>query len=385
MRSPKKKISAVVLALCLSIPLFSAHPLEARAAGLDYSKNLIQNGGFENGMTGWTDPDGAWGNDDDSCLPSHSGRHYAWPYEKGKSETKIYQFIELDGDCDGLPLSFSIYVGGDPDTGLEKSYAILEFYSEDGKLLYEFSKEHIGAPWEQISVQMKVPANTKRICVTCKGVRRSGSLCDSYFDDAELYIARKTFEVNGMRFLITKEADGSGEGGECSIDLARQGSVEGADLNKATNPSDNKTYQITGIRAKAFKNYDFSSISTDEDFTMQFMNVKDIGAEAFKDAKGLRVVWLNAENIGKEAFSGCSGIKSLYLGTRTRTIGEKAFFNASAMKKIEVKGAIERADHAAFKGITSKCDIKVRISDDDLFAKVKNLIRRAGANGKFSR
>lgn len=385
MISQKKIITASVLAISLVIPLFAAHPLEARAEGLDYSKNLIKNGGFEDGMSGWTDPDGAWGNDDDSCLPPHSGRHYAWPYEKGASETKIYQFIELDSDCDDLPLSFSIYVGGDPDTGLEKSYAILDFYSEDGTLLYEFSKEHIGAQWGQISVQMKVPAKTKRICVTCKGVRQSGTQCDSYFDDAELYIERKTFEINGMRFLITKEADNAGEGGECAIDLARQGSAGSVDLNKATNPADNKTYQVTGIRSKAFKNYDFSGLATDEYFTIQFMNIKDIGDEAFKDAKGLRVVWLNAENIGQEAFSGCDGIWSLYLGTRTRTIGGKAFFNASAMKRIEVKGAIERADYAAFKGVPSNCDIKVKLSDDDQYVKVKNLIRRAGAKGKVSR
>lgn len=80
----------------------------------------------------------------------------------------------------------------------------------------------------------------------------------------------------------------------------------------------------------------------------------------FKGCKSLAKVWivnrLNGFSIGKEMFSACTNLQVVKISTissKNQHIKERAFYNCSSLKQLEINGDIEIAQNA-FEG----CPIK---------------------------
>lgn len=81
--------------------------------------------------------------------------------------------------------------------------------------------------------------------------------------------------------------------------------------------------------------------------------VVGIDAGAFKGCTELRQINLNLSSVIMEnAFEGCSSLENVELGSRIKTIGEKAFLN-SGVKKIHIPLSATSIGYQAFKGCSN--------------------------------
>lgn len=82
----KKRLGALLFTLFLLLS-----PLPAAAAST--SANLLANPSFEDGLAGWTSPDGKWGTaESESGYDPQDGSYFAWPLQASQENTCIYYF-----------------------------------------------------------------------------------------------------------------------------------------------------------------------------------------------------------------------------------------------------------------------------------------------------
>ncbi|MBR4759287.1 MAG: leucine-rich repeat protein [Lachnospiraceae bacterium] len=122
---------------------------------------------------------------------------------------------------------------------------------------------------------------------------------------------------------------------------------------------DGKTYQVTEIKAKAFKgNKKLKKIVIGS-------NIIVIGSNAFNGCANLTTVTIKGSalnTIKAGAFSGCKKMKSITIGKNVRKIEKNAFKNCSGITLIKFKVTNLKKltiKKGAFNGINSKCKIKV--------------------------
>lgn len=152
--------------------------------------NLITNGNASNGLSGWTDPDGAWASDTSSTQPGWSSFKpydgaYFWPKKKKLSQSRLYQDISVK-KYTGMKATLSAYVRQYNDG--DECKLMLEFLDSSGKVIDSASttKSKSSDKWTNISVSKTVPKNAVTTRVSLYGIRHGGSDCDSYFDNVSL-------------------------------------------------------------------------------------------------------------------------------------------------------------------------------------------------------
>ena len=140
-------------------------------------------------------------------------------------------------------------------------------------------------------------------------------------------------EKTGREFQVTDA--GSSESKPCV--MLTNLSAKDKKAKKITIPKtvtvDNVKYQVTGIKAKAFKNSK----------KLQSIVIPDTITE-----------------IGASSFEGCKNLKSVTIGKNVTSIGKNAFKNCKNLKKITVKSTkLKKVGKGALTGINRKCVIKV--------------------------
>ena len=117
-----------------------------------------------------------------------------------------------------------------------------------------------------------------------------------------------------------------------------------------------KTYKVTAVADKAFKNNKkLTKVTIGK-------NVKKIGNTAFANCTKLTAITLGGQvqTIGKSAFSGCAKLAKLTLGKKVKTIGSKAFYGCKKLTKITIqtsKLTTKSVGSKAFTGVSKKAKV----------------------------
>lgn len=119
-------------------------------------------------------------------------------------------------------------------------------------------------------------------------------------------------------------------------------------LTKAAIPAtvriNGKTCKVISIQKNAFKNCKkLKSVTIGK-------NVQTIGERAFYQCSALTKITLpaNVKTIRKEAFANCKRLKSVKLGKRVQTIGQRAFYQCSALTSVTFPENVKTIQKEAF-------------------------------------
>ncbi len=113
-----------------------------------------------------------------------------------------------------------------------------------------------------------------------------------------------------------------------------------------------KTYRVTGISAKAFKNKKITQV----------------------------IIGKNVKTIGNSAFEGCKKLVQVTVGSGVTKIGKNAFKNSKLLKKIVIKSAkLKSVGSNALKGIKATATVKV---PKKKFLAYKKLLKKTGIGRK---
>ena len=109
---------------------------------------------------------------------------------------------------------------------------------------------------------------------------------------------------------------------------------------------DGKTYKVTGISDKAFK--DNKTLKT----IVIGKNVTTIGRSAFQGCTSLQKVQkaVNVQKIGDKAFYGCKKLTSMNMSSKLTTIGKYAFYKCTSLNKITIPSKVKKIGAKAFYG-----------------------------------
>ena len=159
---------------------------------------------------------------------------------------------------------------------------------------------------------------------------------------------------------------------------------------KVINPATKKhrgEVEITGFSSSATSGEmeGVDPLSYVDDIGYERYDIVGIANNAFKDNQNITSVMLyegNIRYIGKSAFEGCSNIKNVYI-TRAKNfskIKSRAFFNCSSLKELSIsEGMLSRIGKDAFGGTPQKMKVEVRDMNSKQFSKIKQLMKKAGA------
>lgn len=139
------------------------------------------------------------------------------------------------------------------------------------------------------------------------------------------------FEENGIYYIITSY-------GKVSVcyESASYNTYSGDVVIPATVTHDGRTYKVTGIKDRAFKDCaGLTSVTIGS-------NVTTIGNAAFENCTGLTNVVLDdyVITVGSNAFYGCSSLASVTIGSGVRNIGAQAFKGCPALTSVICKPAV---------------------------------------------
>jgi len=161
-------------------------------AGVAAGQNLLVNPGAETGnITGWTDPDAAWGAD--AVITPHTGTKFFWPARRCIPQTTLYQDVDvsvwasqIDAGSQYLHLSGWL-ANWDQYPHDQATLAIQALDSNTQQLLY-LSRSHRSPAWTQYAIDARIPTGTRTLRVLLTATRFVGSDNDGYFDDLSLVV-----------------------------------------------------------------------------------------------------------------------------------------------------------------------------------------------------
>ena len=156
------------------------------------AQNLISNGTFENGITGWTQVSGNW-----QAVPAFnyvfplSGLYSAFPGQVAigiLTQTADLTSYSIGIDAGTHKLNFEGYLrtfaASNDDANIE-----LEYLGSANNLLgTEPMSSVLGPSWAKISYFKTLPIGARYVKVKLIGTRITGNDCDAYFDDIYLSI-----------------------------------------------------------------------------------------------------------------------------------------------------------------------------------------------------
>lgn len=158
--------------------------------------NLLVNPDFEEGLTGWKNPDGAWCVlfEESGYYPQH-GRFLAWPRftektdQSDRGKSYIYQDIPLNAGDIGKTFVFNTLLcnfdQGDCDMGKIK----VKYMDANGKAIKEYTQDQRNPHWNSQSVISTIPKGAVKARIMLYAIRYVGSDIDAYYDYSSAYIS----------------------------------------------------------------------------------------------------------------------------------------------------------------------------------------------------
>lgn len=140
----------------------------------------------------------------------------------------------------------------------------------------------------------------------------------------EANVEKYTYELDGEEYVIT--------------------GIKNRNENILYLPGLYQGKKVTKIKVGAFENY-----STSLEVVLN-ENTKEIGENAFKDSKVIKVNFKNVEKIGDSAFENASSLFIINLPDTLKTIGNKAFKEASNLRYIDLGKGVKSIGEEAFVG-----------------------------------
>lgn len=160
----------------------------------DYASmyNLLINPDFEEGLTGWTNPDGKWGVvPEESGYGTRHGRFMAWGTKSAsveKSETYIYQDVSLAGHAVDETVVFNTLLCNYDQPPHDMGIVKLVFLDADGKTVETYKQTQRNPNWNSQSIIASIPEKAVTARAYLMGHRYVGSDIDAYYDYCSLVI-----------------------------------------------------------------------------------------------------------------------------------------------------------------------------------------------------
>lgn len=148
--------------------------------------NLLVNPDFEEGLTGWTNPDGVWSvvESEGGHDPQH-GRFFAWGYKSAsldKNDTYIYQDVDLSAYQADETVIFNTLLCNYDQAPHDMGKIKLVFYDKDGKAIETYTQSQRNPNWNTQSIVASIPENTVKARVYLMAHRYVGADIDAYYD-----------------------------------------------------------------------------------------------------------------------------------------------------------------------------------------------------------
>ncbi len=284
------------------------------------TQELIVNGGFENGTTGWNMSGPIVGGN--AAYP-HSGSHYAVLGEVDSCVDVMYQEITVPADATSVTLSYWLNIYSD-ETGSEGDYFAATLMDENGDLL--------------------VPLDIK------SNLDRDSGTGSSYYNEATFNLLGYAGETIWVRFAVVMNA--SGFSSFKLDDVSVQADVP-TQVYPFTTTTSNGKITITG--------YTGSGGSANIPPSINGIPVTSIGDWAFYGWDSLDSVTIpnSVTSIGNQAFNG-SGIDSVTIPSSVTSIGDWAFAHCNSLADVTIPSSVSRIGEGAFFECENLVDVIIR-------------------------
>ncbi len=171
--------------------------------------NLLINGGGEEGMTGWTDPDGIW--EPSLNTTNHEpieGETFFWPSKKPCAEAMMYQDVDITEYGEGTWMKLTAWLANYNQSPHDQATLQLSYLDAGGNLLNSDASQQRNPEWGQHQIDLQIPAGAVTARVSCLATRFVGQDNDAYFDDIRLVVTDRVVR----EVIITGDKDKVTEG-----------------------------------------------------------------------------------------------------------------------------------------------------------------------------
>ena len=157
-------------------------------------QNLLVNGGFESGLTGWSTNSSATVQTASPAPFSGSQEFFAGPTPVGFAEQSINLitagFTAAQIDSLSLAAVFGGRVRSAAETPVDQGQITLTFLDQNGVEISHDTAlaQNVSGRWELVGDRLQVPLGTRSIRFHFEATRESGSTADSFLDGAFLYV-----------------------------------------------------------------------------------------------------------------------------------------------------------------------------------------------------
>jgi hypothetical protein len=201
MKNMRNRIFALALTALMCLALV---PVTALAAT---SGNLLTNPSFENGLDGWTSPDGKWGTvESESGYEPQDGGYFAWPTEASQENTYIYQDVSLSGYNAGDSVIFSIMICNYDQPPHDMGRIELKYLDSSGKELKTYTQDQRNPDWNSNTIIAAIPGGAATARVVLWAIWYVGGDVDAYYDNASLVATTEKYST-----IYVTEKDGKGD------------------------------------------------------------------------------------------------------------------------------------------------------------------------------
>ena len=202
---------------------------------------------------------------------------------------------------------------------------------------------------------------------------------------------KKVTELSGGGTVVTEtKTEANGDFARVTLTETAEGGSTIVTVDKTTELTQVRTYEVTGEREIVLKKQDTDSkeeklvVPTTVSVNDVTYKVTSIDKNAFKGNKNLTSADIgnNVRSIGAGAFAKNTSLKSAKLGKKVKVIGANTFNGDSKLKTITIQSkVITKIGKKAFNGIASDAVFRIAGTKKQ-FNAVKKMIQRSGVGKK---
>ncbi|HAK57774.1 MAG TPA: hypothetical protein DCP06_02210, partial [Lachnospiraceae bacterium] len=295
----------------------------------------------------WEDPNLAYLPSGTIVTPSPNGRYLRLTYTNGKTD-EVYLYalgIELKGGSNAV-----------------------QFKLSDGKT-YRTTVSYTAPTEMPSSMKASLSSGGTYATITYPDNSTQSITVNNYSAIQTIYGVRIYFDAkDGRRYstLIGGEADTSDQDNKSEDDNSGSGNSGNDDT---VEPGVDEYYLVGGLSYQIGGST--VSIANPVDWTAKSLTIKatvKIAGKTYKITK-----------IAPEAFYGMGTLKKVVIGKNVKTIGKKAFFKCSKLKKITIKsGDVTKVGKNCFKKIASGATIYIQASKSKYKTLKSKILKTSG-------
>ncbi|MDR1728714.1 MAG: hypothetical protein LBT74_12455, partial [Acidobacteriota bacterium] len=152
--------------------------------------NLLVNPSFEDGMNGWTVPDGKWESvpyavNSDRYKP-RDGKFLSWPKKAARENTFIYQDVPLRGYTAGDTVAMSVMVCNYDQPPHDMGRVDLQFLDGSGNVVKSYTQDQRNPNWNLQSFVTPIPEGAATARLVLHAIHYVGTDVDAYYDKASV-------------------------------------------------------------------------------------------------------------------------------------------------------------------------------------------------------